>query len=201
MNNLSTTWEPVGSTGIEMVTITGLSLPKSVRQRREQQEKEIQEQTKNRRKKLDELSLDATTGDMLADAERTLNEYALAKKQAEKSLVAIERKIYAYEGSYLEETFNVGNIVKGFDILIAPKQERKRHNSGSNQLDSERIFSASSTSFARAIVGHNMDNHNINLNDNDSSAESDVYQDDIDSDEYSNAPNKGLNKRKHKKRK
>lgn len=71
-------------------------------------------------------------------------------------MVELQRKIYAYETSYLEDTHLTGNVVRGWSNFLAPDNKRNRktvngyHNGTFNEAD--RIFSNSSvTSMAVSL--------------------------------------------------
>lgn len=73
---------------------------------------------------------------------------ALARRrELEEELHKLERQIYNLESSYLDETWNLGNVVKGFDGYLSSRakiQQRK-----SKFRDQDRIFSSSSISFSK----------------------------------------------------
>ncbi|KAG0054584.1 Chromatin modification- protein meaf6 [Gryganskiella cystojenkinii] len=80
------------------------------------------------------------------DAKAELNELMTRKKIVDKNLAGLENSIYAFEGSYLEDTLHGGNIIRGFDGYISNKPEKKLKYS-----DSDRLFSMSSTTFTKAL--------------------------------------------------
>ncbi|RKP36129.1 histone acetyltransferase subunit NuA4-domain-containing protein, partial [Dimargaris cristalligena] len=87
------------------------------------------------------------TAEILQDAEKELNDLLARKRQVDRNLANLEASIYAYEGTYLEDTHQ-GNIVRGFDGYLANRNERKRHKFS----EGERIFSNSSSTYQKVNV-------------------------------------------------
>ncbi|KAI1319994.1 Chromatin modification- protein meaf6 [Mortierella claussenii] len=90
---------------------------------------------------------DKVTHQQYLDAKNELNELMTRKKMVDRNLAALENSIYAFEGSYLEDTQHGGNIIRGFDGYINSKADKGRV----KYSESDRLFSMSSTTFVKAL--------------------------------------------------
>ncbi|KAF9166883.1 Chromatin modification- protein meaf6 [Actinomortierella ambigua] len=87
------------------------------------------------------------THQMYLEAKNELNELIARKKLVDRNLASLENSIYAFEGSYLEDTLHGGNIIRGFDGYLNPKADKSRQ----KYSESDRLFSMSSTTFTKAL--------------------------------------------------
>ncbi|QIW96151.1 hypothetical protein AMS68_001669 [Peltaster fructicola] len=86
----------------------------------------------------------------------TLRSTIEKKRKLDEQLAALEEQIYKVEGTYLEDTSNSGNIVRGFDAWVksvtlnkSAADDRRR----GRIREDDRIFSRSSLSWMRAQEG------------------------------------------------
>lgn len=86
----------------------------------------------------------------------TLRQTIEKKRKLDEQLANIEEQIFKAEGTYLEETANSGNIVRGFDAWVkgvqvggrgAPDDRRR-----GRVREDDRIFSRSSVSFMKVGI-------------------------------------------------
>ena len=64
-----------------------------------------------------------------------------SKTDIEGKLASLERQIYALEGSYLEDTHHLGNIIRGWDGYLSSRSGALKK---MKFKDADRLFSTSS---------------------------------------------------------
>ncbi|EIE88949.1 hypothetical protein G6F46_001389 [Rhizopus delemar] len=82
------------------------------------------------------------------EAKQELQALLNRKKQVDTNLINLEHAIYLFEGSYLEDTQQNGNIIRGFDGYLSTRSDRRKPKF--TELD--RLFSLSSSTYQKALA-------------------------------------------------
>lgn len=94
------------------------------------------------------------------DPKAALEEAIKKKREIERNLMDIEKQIYNFEGSYLEDTAIYGNVVKGWERYLTLKTATAADLSKLRKFkDSDRLFSHSSVTYQYAINGEGYKDH------------------------------------------
>ncbi|KAI8073258.1 histone acetyltransferase subunit NuA4-domain-containing protein [Gongronella butleri] len=82
------------------------------------------------------------------EAKAELSALLHRKRQVDTNLINLEHSIYLFEGSYLEDTQQNGNIIRGFEGYLSSRPDKRKQKF--NELD--RLFSLSSSTYQKALA-------------------------------------------------
>ena len=90
------------------------------------------------------------------DCRKELTDLLKKKHELELNLISLEKQIYKFEESYLDETQAFGNVIKGWDAYLTSNIKSSSSNQKGDKKvkkwrDSDRLFSKSSATYEYAL--------------------------------------------------